>query len=200
MNSTDASPRLVLASASQARKSVLSKLKIPFETFTPSIDESTISGETPTQLVERLSLAKARKVSQWYPNHLIIGSDQIAVVAGKMVGKPQNREAAIGQLTAASGEAVTLFTGIALLNSESGNTQLDVLPYRVVFRELNQSMIENYIDRDQPFDCGGSLRSEGLGIALLKEFDGSDPNILLGLPLIRLIDMLANEGFHPLSS
>ncbi len=200
VNSTDASPRLVLASASQARKSVLSKLKIPFETFIPSIDESTISGETPTQLVERLSLAKARKVSQWYPNHLIIGSDQIAVVAGKMVGKPQNREAAIGQLTAASGEAVTLFTGIALLNSESGNTQLDVLPYRVVFRELNQSMIENYIDRDQPFDCGGSLRSEGLGIALLKEFDGSDPNILLGLPLIRLIDMLANEGFHPLSS
>ena len=200
VNSTDASPRLVLASASQARKSVLSKLKIPFETFTPSIDESTISGETPTQLVERLSLAKARKVSQWYPNHLIIGSDQIAVVAGKMVGKPQNREAAIGQLTAASGEAVTLFTGIALLNSESGNTQLDVLPYRVVFRELNRSMIENYIDRDQPFDCGGSLRSEGLGIALLKEFDGSDPNILLGLPLIRLIDMLANEGIHPLSS
>ena len=200
MNSTGASPRLVLASASQARKSVLTKLKIPFEKFAPSIDESAISGETPTQLVERLSLAKARKVSQRYSSHLIIGSDQIAVVAGQMVGKPQNREDAIGQLTAASGETVTLFTGIALLNSETGNTQLDVLPYRVVFRELNQSMIENYIDRDQPFDCGGSLRSEGLGIALLKEFDGSDPNILLGLPLIRLIDMLANEGFHPLKS
>ena len=200
MNSTGASPRLVLASASQARKSVLTKLKIPFEMFAPSIDESAISGETPTQLVERLSLAKARKVSQRYSSHLIIGSDQIAVVAGQMVGKPQNREDAIGQLTAASGETVTLFTGIALLNSETGNTQLDVLPYRVMFRELNQSMIENYIDRDQPFDCGGSLRSEGLGIALLKEFDGSDPNILLGLPLIRLIDLLANEGFHPLKS
>ena len=200
MNSTDASPRLVLASASQARKSVLIKLKIPFEMFAPSIDESAVSGETPTQLVERLSLAKARNVSQRYPSHLIIGSDQIAVVAGQMVGKPQNREDAIGQLTAASGETVTLFTGIALLNSESGNTQLDVLPYHVVFRELNQSMIKNYIDTDQPFDCGGSLRSEGLGIALLKELDGSDPNILLGLPLIRLIDMLANEGFHPLKS
>ena len=200
MNSTDASPRLVLASASQARKSVLIKLKIPFEMFAPSIDESAVSGETPTQLVERLSLAKARNVSQRYPSHLIIGSDQIAVVAGQMVGKPQNREDAIGQLTAASGETVTLFTGIALLNSESGNTQLDVLPYHVVFREMNQSMIENYIDTDQPFDCGGSLRSEGLGIALLKELDGSDPNILLGLPLIRLIDMLANEGFHPLKS
>ena len=200
MNSTDASPRLVLASASQARKSVLIKLKIPFEMFAPSIDESAVSGETPTQLVERLSLAKARNVSQRYPSHLIIGSDQIAVVAGQMVGKPQNREDAIGQLTAASGETVTLFTGIALLNSESGNTQLDVLPYHVVFRELNQSMIKNYIDTDQPFDCGGSLRSEGLGITLLKELDGSDPNILLGLPLIRLIDMLANEGFHPLKS
>ena len=200
MNSTGASPRLVLASASQARKSVLTKLKIPFEMFAPSIDESAIIGETPTQLVERLSLAKARKVSQRYSSHLIIGSDQIAVVAGQMIGKPQNREDAIGQLTAASGETVTLFTGIALLNSETGNTQLDVLPYRVMFRELNQSMIENYIDRDQPFDCGGSLRSEGLGIALLKEFDGSDPNILLGLPLIRLIDLLANEGFHPLKS
>ena len=200
MNSAGASPRLVLASTSQARKSVLTKLKIPFETFAPSIDESVLSGESPTQLVERLSLAKARKVSKRYPSHLIIGSDQIAVVAGQMVGKPQNREDAIGQLTAASGETVTLFTGIALLNSETGNTQLDVLPYRVVFRELNQSMIENYIDRDQPFDCGGSLRSEGLGIVLLKEFDGSDPNILLGLPLIRLIDMLANESFHPLKS
>ena len=200
MNSTGASPRLVLASASQARKSVLTKLKIPFETFAPSIDESVLSGESPTQLVERLSLAKARKVSQRYPSHLIIGSDQIAVVAGQMVGKPQNREDAIGQLTAASGETVTLFTGIALLNSKSGNTQLDVLPYRVVFRELTQSMIENYIDTDQPFDCSGSLRSEGLGIALLKEFDGSDSNILLGLPLIRLIDMLANENFYPLKS
>ena len=198
MNSTGASPRLVLASASQARKSVLSKLKIPFETFAPSIDESMLSGESPTQLVERLSLAKARKVSKRYPSHLIIGSDQIAVVAGQMVGKPQNREDAIGQLTAASGETVTLFTGIALLNSKSGNTQLDVLPYRVVFRELKQSMIEKYIDTDQPFDCSGSLRSEGLGIALLKEFDGSDPNILLGLPLIRLIDMLVNEDFYPL--
>ena len=198
MNSTGASPRLVLASASQARKSVLSKLKIPFETFAPSIDESMLSGESPTQLVERLSLAKARKVSKRYPSHLIIGSDQIAVVAGQMVGKPQNREDAIGQLTAASGETVTLFTGIALLNSKSGNTQLDVLPYRVVFRELKQSMIEKYIDTDQPFDCSGSLRSEGLGIALLKEFDGSDPNILLGLPLIRLIDMLVNEDIYPL--
>ena len=200
MNSTGASPRLVLASASQARKSVLTKLKIPFETFAPSIDESVLSGESPTQLVERLSLAKAKKASQWYPSHLIIGSDQIAVVAGQMVGKPENREDAIEQLTAASGETVTLFTGIALLNSKSGNTQLDVLPYRVVFRELTQSTIEHYIDTDQPFDCSGSLRSEGLGIALLKEFDGSDPNILLGLPLIRLIDMLANEGFYPLSS
>ena len=200
MNSTGASPRLVLASASQARKSVLTKLKIPFETFAPSIDESVLSGESPTQLVERLSLAKAKKVSQQYPSHLIIGSDQIAVVAGQMVGKPQNRKDAIGQLTAASGETVTLFTGIALLNSKSGNTQLDVLPYRVVFRELTQSTIENYIDTDQPFDCSGSLRSEGLGIALLKEFDGSDSNILLGLPLIRLIDMLANENIYPLKS
>ncbi len=198
MNSTDQEPRLVLASASAARYSVLSKLKLDFETLSPSIDETPLPEESPGDLVRRLSWQKAKSVSDRFSRHLIIGSDQVAVVDGEITGKPANRDDAIRQLNRASGNDVTLFTGLALLNSESNHLQVDVLTYRVKFRRLTNSMIINYIDADQPFDCGGSLRSEGLGVALLEEFDGSDPNILLGLPLIRLVDMLAVEHVHPL--
>ena len=189
---------IVLASGSATRRSVLEKLKLSFVAQAPSIDESPQPHESPEKLVERLSCEKAKEVSGKFPNHLIIGSDQVAVVEGEITGKPASRDDAIRQLTAASGQTVTLFTGLALLNSLSGNLQIDVLPYKVRFRKLTRTMIENYIDADQPYDCGGSLRSEGLGIALLEEFDGSDPNTLLGLPLIRLVDMLAVEGVHPL--
>ena len=117
----------------------------------------------------------------------------------KSIGKPKDRQEAIQQLQNASGRTIELLTGLALLNSKSGFAQVDVLPYKVIFREINTVTIEEYIDRDQPYDCGGSLRSEGLGVALLKEFDGRDPNILLGLPLVRLIDMLAKESVYPLN-
>ena len=166
--------------------------------MTPSIDETPLPEESPSELVKRLSRQKAESVSDRFSRHLIIGSDQVAVVGGKITGKPTDRDDAIGQLERASGQNVTLFTGLALFNSESNQCQIDVLPYRVRFRELTKSMILEYIDLDQPYDCGGSLRSEGLGVALLEEFDGNDPNILLGLPLIRLIDMLAVEHVHPL--
>ncbi len=198
MNSADKELRLVLASASAARYSVLSKLKLEFETVDPSIDESPLPEESPSDLVRRLSWQKAKSVSDRFGRHLIIGSDQVAVVDGEITGKPADRDDAIRQLKKASGQNVTLYTGLALFNSESNHLQVDVLPYRVRFRKLTNSMILNYIDADQPFDCGGSLRSEGLGVALLEKFDGSDPNILLGLPLIRLIDMLAVEHIHPL--
>lgn len=150
------------------------------------------------ELVKRLSCEKAKAVAGTYPRHLIIGSDQVAVINGTITGKPADRDMAIRQLLSASGKTVTLHTGLALFNSESKNLQVDVLPYQVSFRHLTLAMIEDYVDTDQPYDCGGSLRSEGLGIALLEKFDGCDPNILLGLPLIRLIDMLAIENVHPL--
>ena len=196
--SIQSQPQLILASSSKIRKRVLAKIGIEFTAISPNIDESPLSEEAPEALVQRLSEEKARKVAHQYSNHLIIGSDQVAVVNNEIVGKPSNRAQAIKQLEAASGRIVSLYTGVALLNSGTGRIQVDVLPYRVQFRELTRAMVENYIDRDQPYDCGGSLRSEGLGIALLSKFDGEDPNILLGLPLIRLIDMLAEESVFPL--
>ncbi len=186
--------QIVLASSSEARRKVLEKLEIPFEIFKPSVDESPKSGESPQQLVKRLSVKKARTATARYPDHLVIGSDQVAVVGDQILGKPANRECAISQLELMSKKEVVLLTGLALINTGTGNVQSDVIPYRVEFRNLTRSMIENYIDMDEPYDCGGSLRSEGLGIVLLKRFDGTDPNALLGLPLIRLIDMLACEG------
>ncbi len=188
--------KLILASASRTRKQILAKLGVPFQSMAPDIDESPLDRESPVELVERLSIAKTRKASQFYPKHLIIGSDQVALLDGEIIGKPRNREHAVQQLQSSSGKSVLLYSGVALLNSASGSLQADVLPYRVQMRELTEAMIQHYIDRDQPFDCCGSLRSEGLGIALLQKFDGSDPNILLGLPLIRLIDMLKKENFH----
>ena len=191
-------PPLILASSSLIRKRVLAKIGFEFTAIAPNINESPLPEEAPEALVQRLSEEKARKVAHQYSNHLIIGSDQVAVVNNEIVGKPSNRAQAIKQLEAASGRTVSLYTGVALLNSGTGRIQVDVLPYRVQFRKLTRAVIENYIDRDQPYDCGGSLRSEGLGIALLSKFEGEDPNILLGLPLIRLIDMLAEESVFPL--
>lgn len=189
---------LVLASSSPTRRIVLEKLRIAFEVANPAIDESPMPEERPKQLVRRLAREKARAVANRYPRHLIIGCDQVAVTDGTVVGKPRDRNDAIRQLRQASGKSVALHTGLVLLNSRSGAEQIDVIDYRVEFRALSDAMIERYIDLDEPYDCGGSLRSEGLGIALLSKFDGDDPNALLGLPLIRLIDMLANEGVHPL--
>ena len=191
--------QIVLASSSEARRKVLEKLGIPFEVFKPSVDESPESGESPQQLVERLSVEKSRAATDRYSDHLVIGSDQVAVVGEQILGKPANRECAISQLELMSNKEVVLLTGLALINTGTGNVQSDVIPYRVEFRNLTRSMIENYIDKDEPYDCGGSLRSEGLGIVLLRRFDGTDPNALLGLPLIRLIDMLAHEGVSILS-
>ncbi len=193
-DNTSDNNRLVLASSSQARRNVLAKLQLPFETFSPDVDESHQAGEPPLKLVERLSIAKASAASHHFPDHLIIGSDQVAVVENQILGKPKNKDHAISQLELMSNKEVVLLTGLVLLNTRSGILQSDTVPYRVVFRKLSRQLIESYVDKDQPYDCGGSLRSEGLGILLLKEFDGNDPNALLGLPLIRLIDMLIKEN------
>ena len=195
MTTSDYKQRLVLASSSQTRKLVLEKLQVPFAIAIPNVDETPNSDDTPEELVSRLAIEKIQAIASKFNNHLIIGSDQVAVVSDNIVGKPKDKQDAIKQLSSMSGKAVNLYTSVALMNTASQSLQCDVLSYQVEFRNLTSSMINSYLEKDQPYDCGGSLRSEGLGIALLKKFEGTDPNILLGLPLIRLIDMLAEENF-----
>ena len=186
--------RLILASSSPFRRELLSRLMIPFEVVAPEVDETAHPGELPQALVERLAIAKAQAVVSKYPEALIIGSDQVAVHAGEIVGKPHTHERAVEQLRTASGKTVTLYTGLALLNSATGRVQSEVVPYRVLFRLLSEAQIENYLRKEQPYHCAGSVKSEGLGVALLERFEGEDPATLIGLPLIRLIRMLEQEG------
>ncbi len=186
-------PQLILASSSPFRKILLEKLGLKFKCHSPDIDESPIDDETPQALVQRLATQKAEAVAEEYPNALIIGSDQVAVLDNQIIGKPRDHQHAVEQLWAASGREMNLYTGLTLLNTTTGNIQECVDPYRIEFRELNLNQIETYLEKDQPYNCSGSLKSESLGIALLKSLSGDDPNTIIGLPLIRLIDMLGNE-------
>ncbi|MFL6648756.1 MAG: Maf family nucleotide pyrophosphatase [Sulfurifustaceae bacterium] len=188
------SASLILASSSPFRRELLTRLRLPFEAATPAVDETPQTGESPVALVERLAVAKARAVAVRFPNALIIGSDQVAVYDGSIVGKPRDHADAVKQLRAASGRKVILYTGLALLNSATGRVQSEVVPFGIQFRALSDEQIENYLRKEQPYNCAGSVKSEGLGIALLERFEGDDPNALIGLPLIRLIRMLENEG------
>lgn len=190
-----ANPTLVLGSSSPFRKEVLSSLLVPFETCSPDIDETPHANETPLALVERLAVEKAQEVAKQYPNSLIIGSDQVAMHGRKIVGKPHTHERAVEQLREASGKKIELFTGLALLNSSTGRVQSEVVPFKVHFRNLSDDTIERYLRKETPYNCAGSVRSEGLGVALFERFDGDDPNALIGLPLIRLVTMLQSEGF-----
>ena len=185
---------LVLGSSSPYRKELLERLGLPFLTDRPGVDESPRPGESAEKIVRRLSQEKALAVSVRYPDALVIGCDQVAAVEDRIVGKPGNHEAAVKQLKEVSGKTITLYTGLALLNSKTGNIQVDVVPFSVTFRILTGEMIEQYLRRDKPYDCTGSVRVEGLGIALLERLEGDDPNALIGLPLIRLITMLKEEG------
>lgn len=194
-NSKKTNPTLVLGSSSPFRKEVLSSLMVPFETHSPDIDESALVNESPIELVERLSIKKAQEVAKSYPNALIIGSDQVAMHGNKVVGKPHTHEVAVTQLREASGKKIELFTGLALLNSKTGQIQSEVVPFTVHFKKLSDDTIERYLRKEQPYNCAGSVRSEGLGVSLFERFDGEDPNTLIGLPLIRLISMLDVEGF-----
>jgi septum formation protein len=188
-------PKLVLASSSPFRKMLLERLMVPFETINPDIDETPMKDETPIQLVKRLAVEKAQAVVADCPNSLIIGSDQVALHGGEIVGKPHTHERAVSQLRAASGKQIKLFTGLALINSNTKQVQSDVIPFTVYFKQLSEEVIENYLRKEKPYNCAGSLRAEGLGIALLKRFEGGDPNALIGLPLIRLISMLEEEDY-----
>lgn len=189
-------PDLVLASSSPYRRTLLERLGLPFQWAAPDIDEEPLPGETPEQLTERLALTKAQALRERFPTHLIIGSDQVLLLDGKPVSKPGDHEAAAAQLKHCSGRTVRFTTSLCLLNSATGDYQLRSEPFDVVFRELSDASIERYLRNEQPYDCAGSFRMEGLGIALFRALRGNDPHSLIGLPLIRLCEMLRNEGLQ----
>jgi MAF protein len=187
-------PSLLLASSSPYRRELLARLRLPFTCKSPDIDESHRPGESAMDLVQRLAREKAQALADAYPDHLIIGSDQVAVLEGQILGKPHTFECALQQLSAASGNSVTFLTGLALLNSSTGNCQVDCVPFTVHMRDLDQASIERYLHAEQPFDCAGSFKAEGLGVSLFRRTEGDDATSLIGLPLIRLVDMLIKEG------
>jgi len=185
---------IVLGSTSPFRRELLARLGLEFGVDNPAVDEARLENETAAQLVTRLASAKARAVADRHPRSLVIGSDQVACIDERILGKPGDRESAIRQLSLASGKRVTFYTGLCLLNSASGREQVVCEPYHVHFRALEQARIERYLDAEEPYNCAGSFKSEGLGIALFSRMEGDDPNALIGLPLIRLVSFLENEG------
>jgi septum formation protein len=189
------SKTLVLASTSPFRKEILSRLHIAFETFAPLVDETPLENESPSQLVIRLSILKANSAKSEYPQALIIGSDQVAVIDNTILGKPGNHEQAVKQLNQVSGKQVDFLTGLSVINTETHQIQTDMVNFSVKFRQLTSTQIENYLKLDKPYNCAGSFKSEGLGIALLDRMIGSDPTSIIGLPLIRLVRMLEAEAF-----
>ncbi|KKO49127.1 septum formation inhibitor Maf [Arsukibacterium sp. MJ3] len=192
-------PALYLASTSVYRRQLLAKLTPHFTTIKPDVDETALPGEDATTLVSRLALTKAKAVAATLSHGLVIGSDQVAVFKNQIIGKPHTRDNAIAQLSQFNGNSVTFLTGLALVNVQSGQCQVIVEPFTVCFRQLTQLEIAIYVDREQPFDCAGSFKSEGLGISLFSAMQGNDPNSLIGLPLIKLLQLLNNEGVNLLT-
>ena len=198
MNSTSAPPTaarpLVLGSTSRYRRELLQRLGLPFEVLAPDVDETPLEGEAPSALAQRLALAKARAVASQRPEALVIGSDQVADLDGEPLGKPGTHERAVAQLRRMSGRTVLFQTALAVVCQASGFERVDLAVVRVVFRELDDATIERYLRAEQPYDCAGSAKSEGLGIALLDHIDNDDPTALVGLPLIRTARLLREAG------
>ena len=192
--------RLILASTSRYRLALLERLGLAFEVAHPHTDESRRSNESGLELVTRLSREKAQAVAADHVDALIIGSDQIATFGTEVLGKPGNHDNTVLQLTRMSGQVVTFLTGLCLFNAKSGNTQTAVVPFDVTFRHLAKADIEAYVNKEKPYDCAGGFRSEGLGCALFADTRGSDATALIGLPLIRLVDMLHAEGVNVLTN
>lgn len=192
--------QIILASTSPYRRALLEKLGLLFECAAPQTDETPRTGETPRQLVLRLAQEKAQSLAHNYPQHLIIGSDQVCVLEGEITGKPHSEENARQQLMKARGNIVTFYTGLALYNSATGHLQTECEPFDVHFRHLSDREIDDYIRKERPLNCAGSFKSEGLGIALFERLEGRDPNTLVGLPLIALCQMLRREQCNPLLS
>ena len=185
---------LVLGSSSPYRRELLSRLRLPFEVAVPNVDETPGPGERPQELARRLALAKARAVAAKFPQAVVIGSDQVADHAGEPLGKPGTHDKAVAQLRRMRGQTVVFQTAVAVVCAESGFEQLDLAPVKVRFRDLSDAEIQTYLLAEQPYDCAGSARSEGLGIALLEAIESDDPTALVGLPLIRTCRMLRAAG------
>jgi septum formation protein len=185
---------LILASTSRYRHELLSRLRIPFEVVPPEVDETPVAGESPAQLARRLALAKAQAVATRFPDALVIGSDQVADLHGQPLGKPGHHERAVAQLRNMRGQLVVFQTAVAVVCRNSGYSACELAAVQVLFRALNDAEIEAYLQAEQPYDCAGSAKSEGLGIALLERIDSDDPTALVGLPLIRTCAMLRAGG------
>ena len=197
MSEASPSPRnrpLVLGSTSRYRRELLSRLQLPFEVASPEVDETPKAGELPREMASRLALAKAHAVAARFPAAIVIGSDQVADLAGEPLGKPGTHPRAVDQLRRMRGRAVVFQTAVAVVCTETGFEQVDLAPVQVRFRDLSDAEIEAYLLAEQPYDCAGSARSEGLGIALLDAIESDDPTALIGLPLIRTCRMLRAAG------
>lgn len=186
--------RVILGSTSRYRRELLARLRVPFDTVRPDVDETPLPGETPATLARRLALAKAREVSLRFPDAVVIGSDQVADLGGEPLGKPGTHDRAIEQLRRMRGQTVVFQTAVAVVCAATGFEQLDLAAVSVVFRDLDDEEIERYLRAEEPYDCAGSAKSEGLGIALLSRIDNDDPSALVGLPLIRTCHMLRAAG------
>jgi septum formation protein len=187
---------LILGSTSPYRRELLARLRLPFEVASPQVDETPRPGEMPVDLARRLALAKAQAVAQRYPDSIVIGSDQVADLDGEPLGKPGDHERAAQQLRRMSGRTAVFQTAVAVVCSDMGFVQQDLAPVRVEFRRLTDEEIERYLRAEQPYDCAGSAKSEGLGIALLEVIHSDDPTALVGLPLIRTCRMLRAAGLQ----
>ncbi|MBE0616111.1 MAG: septum formation inhibitor Maf [Burkholderiales bacterium] len=187
-------PQIVLASTSKYRRELLARLGLPFEVASPQVDETALPNEAPENTARRLAEAKARAVAARFPQALVIGSDQVAMLEGTALGKPGNHGNATRQLKAMRGKEVAFHTALCLFDVTSGQASTRVVSFYVRFREYSDAQIERYLEREQPYDCAGSARCEGLGIALIAEMRGADPSALIGLPLIALTEMLAAQG------
>lgn len=191
-------PALILGSTSRYRRDLLARLRLPFETVAPQVDETPHAGEPPADMALRLALEKAREVARRYPKAVVIGSDQVADLAGEPIGKPGSHERAVAQLTRMSGRRVIFQTAVAVVCARSGFESASLAPVHVTFRTLLPMEIERYLRIEQPYDCAGSAKSETLGIALLSSIDSDDPTALIGLPLIRTCALLRAAGLDPL--
>ena len=187
---------LILGSTSRYRRELLSRIGVPFETAAPQVDETPLPGETPVQIARRLALAKARAVTRRFPQAVVIGSDQVADLAGEPLGKPGTHERATEQLRRMRGRTVVFQTALAVVCEATGFTAEDLVPVEVRFRDLSDTEIEHYLRAEQPYDCAGSAKSEGLGIALLEAIHSDDPTALVGLPLIRTCRMIRAAGIE----
>jgi septum formation protein len=191
---SSAVPRLILASSSAYRRELLGRLRLPFEAIAPHIDETPLPGEAPQDTALRLARAKAAAIARLHPDALVIGSDQVATLDGAQIGKPGDHARALAQLQAMRGRRVVFHTALCLWDGRSGNCEVENIQVFVDFRDLPDAELDAYLRIEQPYDCAGSAKNEGLGIALLERIDSSDPTALTGLPLIALTGMLRRAG------